>query len=174
MAEPESDQDLDHPNTHTSSSDHDDESGSNLGLIDDAPPPQSHTAFLPPNNGPAIDSEITIHPTEWYVNRNDTTVPSQNSMVEPQGHEPTETSVEATSSFHGTNSTEISRTGRVRKKRAIDLNSCMCGMVVSQSDIDAGDTVMKCKGPGCETVWVSKQDRISQYLLIIVSMAVPP
>ena len=44
---------------------------------------------------------------------------------------------------------------RVRKTRVVDLKGCECGLEVSQAEIDAGDLVMKCKVPGCETVWVS-------------------
>ena len=44
---------------------------------------------------------------------------------------------------------------RIRKTRVIDLKGCECGLEVSQAEIDAGESVMMCKVPGCETVWVS-------------------
>lgn len=52
------------------------------------------------------------------------------------------------------NPTEISRTGQICKKRVIELNSCICRVVVLQTDVESSDTVMNCKGSGCETVWV--------------------
>jgi hypothetical protein len=47
------------------------------------------------------------------------------------------------------------RAQRVRKARVIDLKECDCGREVSQEEIAAGDLVIRCKVPGCETVWVS-------------------
>ncbi|KAF9456178.1 hypothetical protein BDZ94DRAFT_1276297 [Collybia nuda] len=32
-------------------------------------------------------------------------------------------------------------------------NSCICDRTVSAAEIEAGDLVMACKVPGCETVW---------------------
>ena len=90
----------------------------------------------------------------------DSMSPKRNSMVEPQGCEPLSarlvvTTTDATPAVTtDENPTEISRTGRIRKKRAIELNSCVCGVVVLQTDVESGDTVMNCRGPGCETVWV--------------------
>ncbi|KAF8230728.1 hypothetical protein L208DRAFT_1073378, partial [Tricholoma matsutake] len=37
--------------------------------------------------------------------------------------------------------------------RTFDLNVCMCGLEVSEAEIKEGDTVMRCKVPGCETEW---------------------
>jgi hypothetical protein len=61
-----------------------------------------------PNNAFAIDPEMTVNPTDYLDN---VTVPSWNSMTEPQEHEPTETSLEGSSAFHDKDSTRISRTG---------------------------------------------------------------
>ena len=65
-------------------------------------------------------------------------------------------SSEASSVPHN-NSGHVSRAGRIRKIRAVNLNSCICGVVILESDIKSGDTVMKCRVPGCETTWVRKQ-----------------
>ena len=51
---------------------------------------------------------------------------------------------------------EVLRTGCIWKIWAVNLNSCICGIVISHLDIKAGDIVMKCRVPGCKTVWVSK------------------
>jgi hypothetical protein len=47
-----------------------------------------------------------------------------------------------------------SRARRVRKTRTFDLHACICGVGVTEVEIEAGDSVMKCKVHGCETVWV--------------------
>jgi len=41
------------------------------------------------------------------------------------------------------------------KTRQFDLSACECGHEVSNTEIEKGDTIMQCKVPGCETVWVS-------------------
>jgi hypothetical protein len=46
------------------------------------------------------------------------------------------------------------RSRRIRKSRVINLRACICGIDVSEADIQAGEKVMQCKVPGCETVWV--------------------
>ena len=43
----------------------------------------------------------------------------------------------------------------IRKACVIDLKECDCGRDFSQEEIVAGDLVICCKVPGCETVWVS-------------------
>jgi hypothetical protein len=53
-----------------------------------------------------------------------------------------------------------SRVRRIRKTRRFDLGACECGYEVSKSEIEMGDTVMQCKVPGCETVWVSCHENI--------------
>ena len=45
---------------------------------------------------------------------------------------------------------------RIRKSRTFDLNVCICGSEVSEAEIKEGDTIMRCKVPGCETEWVCK------------------
>jgi hypothetical protein len=49
-----------------------------------------------------------------------------------------------------------SRGQRLRKTRIFDLNACECGHEISSTEIENRDTVMQCKVPGCETVWVSR------------------
>jgi hypothetical protein len=48
---------------------------------------------------------------------------------------------------------------RVRKTRRFDLGACECGHEVSNSEIEKGDAVMRCKVPGCETIWVSRHEK---------------
>jgi hypothetical protein len=48
-----------------------------------------------------------------------------------------------------------SRSRRIRRTRIFNLNACECGYEISSLEIENGDTVMQCKVPGCETVWVS-------------------
>jgi hypothetical protein len=36
-----------------------------------------------------------------------------------------------------------------------DLDACICGIGMSEVEIQAGDSVMKCKVHRCETVWMS-------------------
>ena len=43
----------------------------------------------------------------------------------------------------------------VRKTRMFDLDACICGIGMSEVEIQAGDSVMRCKVHRCETVWVS-------------------
>jgi hypothetical protein len=47
-----------------------------------------------------------------------------------------------------------SRARRVRKSCAINLKACMCGIDVSEVEIQAGDRVVQCKVQGCEMGWV--------------------
>jgi hypothetical protein len=47
-----------------------------------------------------------------------------------------------------------SRARRVRKSRTFNLKACMCGVDVSEAEIQAGETVLQCKVQGCETSWV--------------------
>lgn len=43
---------------------------------------------------------------------------------------------------------------RIRKAHLLHLNACDCGVTITDADIQQGDNVMKCRVPGCETVWV--------------------
>ncbi|KAH8976596.1 hypothetical protein EDB92DRAFT_1248155 [Lactarius akahatsu] len=43
---------------------------------------------------------------------------------------------------------------RLRKAKVLSLNMCTCGVTITDSEIDTGVNVMKCRVPGCETVWV--------------------
>ncbi|KAI9433597.1 hypothetical protein H4582DRAFT_2060981 [Lactarius indigo] len=42
---------------------------------------------------------------------------------------------------------------RLRKANVLSLNMCTCGVTITDSEIGAGVNVMKCRVPGCETVW---------------------
>ena len=46
------------------------------------------------------------------------------------------------------------RSRRLRKAIVLSLNMCTCGVMITDSEIDAGKNIMKCRVPGCETVWV--------------------
>jgi hypothetical protein len=43
---------------------------------------------------------------------------------------------------------------RLRKANVLSLNMCTCGITITESEINAGTDVMRCRVPGCETVWV--------------------
>lgn len=47
------------------------------------------------------------------------------------------------------------RARRTRKAHIINLNACDCGVTITDSEIEQGESVMRCRVPGCETVWVS-------------------
>jgi hypothetical protein len=65
------------------------------------------------------------------------------------------------------------RTQRVRKMRVINLKGCECGREVSESEIKAGDLVLRCKVQGCETVWVSPVQFYYLERLFIDELVVP-
>jgi len=50
---------------------------------------------------------------------------------------------------------ESSQMQQVHKTWTINLHACICGMDVSEDEIQVGDDVFKCKVLGCETLWVS-------------------
>ena len=44
---------------------------------------------------------------------------------------------------------------RIRKAKVLDLNACNCGVTITDEEIQRGDSIMRCRVAGCETVWVS-------------------
>ena len=54
-----------------------------------------------------------------------------------------------------------------------DLNMCMCSSEVSDVEIKEGDTVMRCKVPGCETEWVCKFHPCGVFHLLTSLFPVP-
>ncbi|KAH8998726.1 hypothetical protein EDB83DRAFT_2534083 [Lactarius deliciosus] len=46
------------------------------------------------------------------------------------------------------------RQHRVRKAYVLQLNTCTCGITITDLEIQKGKNVMKCHAPGCETVWI--------------------
>ncbi|KAG6855375.1 hypothetical protein H0H87_003963, partial [Tephrocybe sp. NHM501043] len=49
--------------------------------------------------------------------------------------------------------TDVSWTGRIRKRRVIDLKHCKCGDHVTAGEMEAGNNVLKCRIEHCDTVW---------------------
>jgi hypothetical protein len=47
-----------------------------------------------------------------------------------------------------------SRGRRLRKANVLSLNMCTCGVTITDSEINTGQNIMKCRVAGCETVWV--------------------
>ena len=47
------------------------------------------------------------------------------------------------------------RTRHVQRIKAVNSKGCICGVEISEAEIERGDSVMSCKVPGCETIWVS-------------------
>jgi hypothetical protein len=43
---------------------------------------------------------------------------------------------------------------RLRKAIVLSLNMCMCGVTITDSEINIGENIMKCQVPGCKTVLV--------------------
>ena len=139
----------------------DDESLSSPDLQDPIwSPPPSHKAFTCHLNIPeqTMESELPQSALTMEVNDNHPAPgPCPTTAIEqPITSTSVQHSSEASSVPHD-NSGHVSRAGRIRKIRAVNLNSCICGVVILESDIKSGDTVMKCRVPGCETTWVRKQ-----------------
>ena len=90
------------------------------------------------------------------------TVGSARSVDPPS----TESSTQPLSVSHELDVRAGNATGcRVQKIHMIDLKGCECALKVSQTKIDEGDSVMMCKVPGCETVWVSRTNLIHSKIL---------
>ena len=47
------------------------------------------------------------------------------------------------------------RPRRTRKANILNLNACICGVTITDHEIQNGEGIMKCRVSGCETVWVS-------------------
>ncbi|KAH9011144.1 hypothetical protein EDB85DRAFT_1901323 [Lactarius pseudohatsudake] len=45
------------------------------------------------------------------------------------------------------------RQHRVRKAYVLQLNTCTCGITITDLEIQESKNVMKCHAPGCETIW---------------------
>jgi hypothetical protein len=67
-------------------------------------------------------------------------------------------------------SRDVSRTGRIRKRRVIDLKACECGSTVTDVEIEAGDGVIQCRVQGCETGWVRYFSYVSRISILTVQM----
>jgi hypothetical protein len=48
------------------------------------------------------------------------------------------------------------RSHQTRKANVLSLNACICGVTITNLEIQDNKAVMKCQVPGCETVWVSE------------------
>jgi hypothetical protein len=57
---------------------------------------------------------------------------------------------------------------RSRKANIISLNTCECGIDISNDEIQKQETVMKCSVEGCETVWVCDSLFVSILLILIL------
>jgi hypothetical protein len=55
-------------------------------------------------------------------------------------------------------STRNSRRLEKRKANVIDLNAYICGITISDEEVEENKNVMRCRVPGCETVWVCPLD----------------
>ena len=60
---------------------------------------------------------------------------------------------------------------RRRKANVLNLNACICGITITDHEIQDGENVMKCRVPGCKTVWVSGVLTFFQTLLITYSLS---
>ena len=59
------------------------------------------------------------------------------------------------------------RPRRTRKANVINLNACICGVTITEREIQDNAAVMKCRVPGCETVWVSDLEASIQATTLI-------
>jgi len=56
----------------------------------------------------------------------------------------------------GPDTSDVWKPCHVQKSQAVDLKGCICGVEITEAEIESGDKlVMKCKVLGCETIWVS-------------------
>ncbi|KAH9159215.1 hypothetical protein EDB89DRAFT_1916562, partial [Lactarius sanguifluus] len=53
----------------------------------------------------------------------------------------------------GVTGAQTTRRHRIRKAHVLQLNACICGVTITDIEIQEGKGVMKCNAPGCETVW---------------------
>ena len=55
---------------------------------------------------------------------------------------------------------------RTRKAQVLDLNACVCGVTITDGEIQQGENIMKCRAPGCKTVWV----RTSLFIIMLCNL----
>ena len=67
----------------------------------------------------------------------------------------------------GNNAKDITTDGmrcRRRKANVLNLNACICGITITDREIQDNETVMMFRVPGCETVWVSEPSIQSSFM----------
>jgi hypothetical protein len=117
-------------------------------------PVQSETTTAPSELAFAPNMEPTQAPEMTQSNAILSPGPSHQTRIEHLGqcesshNEP----IQVPTTAQIDSSTETSK--HKQKSRTFDLNACICGSEVSEVEIEEGDTVMRCKVPGCETEWV--------------------
>lgn len=74
----------------------------------------------------------------------------------------------STTAAEGSSRTRVRRT---RKAHLLQLNACVCGVTITDGEIQQGDTVMRCRVPGCETVWVSAALSLYHYVLQLMKFS---
>jgi hypothetical protein len=134
-------------------------------LINDSTPPPSDT------NGdemPDVDDLGSDLPDPWYFEQTmQSQCPAPSPSPTSQGIHLVDQSTtpmiqldtENLPSPSGTPHVEPpSRVWHICKTRRFDLGVCECSYEVSKSEIEMGDTVMQCKVPGCETIWVGRHE----------------
>jgi hypothetical protein len=57
---------------------------------------------------------------------------------------------------------------RVRKANVLSLNTCNCGITITEAEMNTGTNVMRCQVPGCETVWVCNALSLSSGLSAVL------
>jgi len=138
------------------------------------PPARSETTASPSELALAPSVELAQEPPE--TTRSDAIPspgPSPSHQVEHLGqcelnhNEP----IQVPTTAQTDSSTETGK--RIRKSHIFDLNMCVCGSEVSDAEIKEGDTVMRCKVPGCETEWVCKPHPCGVFYLLTSLFSVP-
>ena len=63
------------------------------------------------------------------------------------------------------------RPRRTRKANILNLNACICGVTITEHEIQNGEGIMKCRVLGCETVWVSNDYLSSLAFLALLTVS---
>ena len=60
---------------------------------------------------------------------------------------------------------------RLRKANLLSLNTCTCGITITEAEITTGTDVMRCRVQGCETVWVRSHFRVYHPMCLPLALA---
>ena len=117
------------------------------------PPPSAVTNFhiriprptiAPPQPpGLPVTKDLEMLESRNDIAPNPSSCNTDTNSVTP-GHQPT------------LDSNDNIRPRRTRKVNILNLNACICGVTITEHEIQNSEAIMKCWVLGCETVWVSE------------------